>query len=385
MTQHERNQIALQQSKATIKAQLLEIEAIYQTAPIGLAVLDAELRFQRINQQLADMNGLPVEAHLGRSVREVLPELAHEVEPLFHQLLQTGQPLLDLEIKGETPAQPGVTRIWLESWYPIRAENEQIVGINIVCQEITERKQSELALQQSEAFKQRLLESSPDCIKVLDLAGRLTYMNVGGLRLMEVDDLGPHLNTEWVRFWSEDCRAEAEAALALAKQGGTGQFQGQCSTFKGILKWWDVSVTPVLGAAGQVDQLLVVSRDISDRKQTEFAIARSEQQSRQILNSLFSFVGILTPDGTLTEANRTALEAADLQPEDVLGKSFEETYWWSHSTEVQERLRGAIDRAAAGEMVRYDAVIRVKDEQLITIDFTLVPVFDDAGRVKSLI
>ncbi|MGF1602955.1 MAG: PAS domain-containing protein [Thermosynechococcaceae cyanobacterium] len=314
----------LDPSQDPVKAQLSELESIYQFAPIGLAVLDTDLRFQRINQRLADINGLTIDAHLGRSVREVLPNLADKVEPLLSQVLRTGESVIDLEIKGETPSHPGVTRTWLESWHPITTEQGQIVGINIVCQEITEQKRSELALQQSEAFKQRLLESSPDCIKVLDLEGRLVYMNTNGIRLMEIDDLDSHLHSDWLSFWPGESRTEAEAALTLAKQGQTGKFQGQCPTLKGTLKWWDVSVSPVFDGEGQVDQLLVVSRDMSDRKQAEIATARSNQQSQRILDSLFSFVGILTPDGILTEANRTALEAADLQPIDVLGQPFEE-------------------------------------------------------------
>lgn len=108
-------------------------------------------------------------------------------------------------------------------------------------------------------------------------------------------------------------------------------------------------------------------------------------QSRKILDSLFSFVGIISLDGTLLEANRTALEVADLAPEMVLGRPFAEAYWWSHSSEAQARLRQAIRQAAAGEMVRYDAVLRVKADRLITIDFTLVPVLDESGQVEYLI
>lgn len=104
-----------------------------------------------------------------------------------------------------------------------------------------------------------------------------------------------------------------------------------------------------------------------------------------VLDRLFAFAGVLTPEGVLVEANRAALQAASLRPEDVLGKPFEETYWWSYSPEVQARLRAAIDRAARGEASRYDAVNRVADDRFITVDFMLAPLFDESGRVTHLI
>jgi PAS domain S-box-containing protein len=142
-----RSEACLRDSQGQLQRQLAEIEAIYQTAPIGLTVLDRELRFVRINQKLADINGLPVEAHLGRTVREVLPVLADDVEQLLYSILATGKPLLNVELHGETPAQPGMRRTWLEHFLPLR-QGEQTIGISIVCEEITERKQAELQREQ---------------------------------------------------------------------------------------------------------------------------------------------------------------------------------------------------------------------------------------------
>ena len=106
---------------------------------------------------------------------------------------------------------------------------------------------------------------------------------------------------------------------------------------------------------------------------------------RQVLDSLDVFVGLLTPDGTLIEANHTALAAASLRLEDVLGKPFEDTYWWSYSPAVQAQLRAAIHRASQGERVRYDVVVRVGNDDYITIDFRLVPLFGPQGQVQFLI
>ena len=136
----------LHESEERARRQWLELEAIYTTAPVGLFVLDRDLRFQRLNDRLAEMNGLPVAAHLGRRVREVVPDLADVAEPLFQGVIDRDAPLLNLELSGETPAQPGIRRHWREHYYPMKDADGQVVGINGVVEEITALKRVEAEL-----------------------------------------------------------------------------------------------------------------------------------------------------------------------------------------------------------------------------------------------
>ena len=108
------------QLEQKIREQFDELENIYRTAPIGLALIDREFRFARINERLAEINGLPTEKHLGRSLREIVPDIADQAEAVFRQVFATGEPILHTELEGETSAQPGVKRSWDESWYPIK-------------------------------------------------------------------------------------------------------------------------------------------------------------------------------------------------------------------------------------------------------------------------
>ncbi|MFN6527482.1 PAS domain-containing protein [Nostoc sp. ChiSLP03a] len=142
--------------------------------------------------------------------------------------------------------------------------------------DVTDRKQAELALRQSEEFKNRILESSTDCIKVLSLDGLLLYMNTGGLCLMEIDNLNSYLNTEWLCFWEGSSRQQAEEALAATKTGKVSIFRGYCPTAKGTPKWWEVVVSPILDASGQLERILLISRDITDRKKIELLLQESE-------------------------------------------------------------------------------------------------------------
>ncbi|MFN8472682.1 MAG: PAS domain S-box protein [Anaerolineae bacterium] len=111
----------------------------------------------------------------------------------------------------------------------------------------------------------------------------------------------------------------------------------------------------------------------------------SDSFARRLLDGLFVFAGLLTPEGTLIEANRAALESANLNPQDVVGKRFEDTYWWSYSPAVQKELRQAIDRACKGDPVRYDALIRVGETRFIFLDFSIAPILDDHGTVRYLL
>ena len=134
------------------------LDTLLGSAPIGFAFVDPELRFVRINQSLADMNGVPREQHLGRPVHDILPELAEDVEPRLRRVLKTGEPLLDQEVHGETRATPGLRRSWLSSYYPVRTPAGQVLGVGVVVVEITERKRVEEQLKSSLKEKEVLLK-----------------------------------------------------------------------------------------------------------------------------------------------------------------------------------------------------------------------------------
>jgi PAS domain S-box-containing protein len=156
----------------------------------------------------------------------------------------------------------------------------------------------------------------------------------------------------------------------------------------GEVRWLNVRKQVFFDRSGEVPRpnyALLAAIDVTERKRVEAEISQRESQVRRVLNSLFSFVGVMTPDGTLIEANRTALEAASLSPEDVLGKPFPDAYWWSYDSEIQDQLREAIQQAATGESVRYDVQVRLGEDLFITIDFGIAPLFDDAGQVEFLI
>jgi PAS domain S-box-containing protein len=149
----------LRQAREVARQRLVELEDLYRNAPVGLCVLDRDLRWVRINERLAEINGIPAEAHIGKRVHDLLPELAETVEPEMRRVLETGQPRLNIEIVSETPAQPGVKRSWLQQWLPLADADGRVTGLSIVVEEISERKQAQEALVQlNETLEEKVQE-----------------------------------------------------------------------------------------------------------------------------------------------------------------------------------------------------------------------------------
>ncbi|MEO8635190.1 MAG: PAS domain S-box protein [Gemmatimonadales bacterium] len=129
--------------------------------------------------------------------------------------------------------------------------------------------------------------------------------------------------------------------------------------------------------------------DIATRRheRAETALYATETKLRNVIDGLGpnTFLGLMTAEGILIDANRPGLVAAGLEAKDVLGLPFDQTFWWEHSETEREALRAAMTRGAAGEPSRYDVQVQVKDGALLWIDFSLNPVRDTTGRVIYLV
>ncbi len=147
ITQRKRAEEALRESEEQARRQLAYVEAIYATAPVGLCFVDTDLQYLSINERLAEINGCSVEEHLGRTVREVIPQMADTVEPVCRRVIETGEPALNVEQSAESANELGAARHFITSYYPIKNGGGRVLGVNIVVMEITERKKIEEELE----------------------------------------------------------------------------------------------------------------------------------------------------------------------------------------------------------------------------------------------
>ncbi len=116
-----------------------EVERQYAIAPVGLCYFDTDLRFRYINEWLARIKGLPVKAHLGKTIDEVLKDVAAVVVPQLRHVLQTGEPIIEGRVEAETPAHRGESRHYMHNYYPDKSKDGTVVGVSCVVQDITER------------------------------------------------------------------------------------------------------------------------------------------------------------------------------------------------------------------------------------------------------
>ena len=118
------------------------LQLIYDTAPIGLACLSPDCRYLQINQRLTEICGISVEDHLGRFVRDCVPALADSVEEIVRSIMETGEPVIGIEVAGQRADQVD-ERSWMTYWHPLRSPSGEIVAVNVAAEEITERKRAE--------------------------------------------------------------------------------------------------------------------------------------------------------------------------------------------------------------------------------------------------
>ena len=143
-----------------------DLDLIYRTAPIGLAVLTTDCRYVMINERLTQICGISVSDHIGRSVRETVPEVADRVEKIVTTILSTGEPITGVEVTGQRPDGSNIHRVWITHWHPLKDQSGDIVGINVAAEEITQRKRAESELATNQEQLRNLNEKLAERVEV---------------------------------------------------------------------------------------------------------------------------------------------------------------------------------------------------------------------------
>jgi PAS domain S-box-containing protein len=259
------------QIKTTLQEKSQQITTIWESMTDAYVSIDRDWRIVYTNPAatliVRQLVGLTPEEFLGKTHWEVFPwSVGNIVEQEYRRSLAE-QVATNFEVLYE-PNQ---------AWFEIHVY-PSIEGLGIYFRDITERKRNEEELRRSEEFNRRILESHQDCVKVLDLEGRLLYMNDNGQKLMEIDDFHTVERTHWLEFWQGNDAQTANTAFTTAKAGTSIKFEGHCTTRKSTPKWWEVVITPIFDANNNVHQILSVSRDVTERKRIERDLQISQAQ-----------------------------------------------------------------------------------------------------------
>lgn len=231
--------------------------------------------FEYVNDAYREIGGN--REYIGRTVREVFPELESQgFFDILDRVYATGEQFVESSMQLQLSQNDDASFIEL-LFEPIRDHSGAVIGIFVGGYDSTAIHRAIAELAEREAFLSEVLRSSTDCIKVLDLDGRLTFMSEGGQKVMEVDDFATIADCPWPSFWEGEGNQQAKDAIEAAREGRPAKFIGAANTAKGTPKWWDVSVAPILGRDGKPAKILSVSRDTSE------LVAFQEQQ--RLLNA----------------------------------------------------------------------------------------------------
>ncbi|MEP6539338.1 MAG: sigma 54-interacting transcriptional regulator [Bryobacteraceae bacterium] len=196
-----------------------------------------------------------------------------------------------------------------------------------------------------------LLEASRDCVKILDLSGRLLFVNEGGLEALAIRDIGSFLNRSWIEFWGGEDQDAARAAVKAAQEGRTSRFSGYFPTIdSGEPRWWDVVVSPIRDRDGQPCRILAVSRDATARKRVEIALEEACAFNRQIIRDVPSGIMVCDTELRYRLFNPFMEKLSGREADQVLGKPAAEVFPELCASGVESAFRKALN----GEVVRDD-------------------------------
>ena len=311
------------------------VETVYATAPVGLCFVDRELRFVMINDYLAAMNAVPAEDHIGRTLPELLGETGVAFEEAYRRVRDTGRPLRDIETTGAVPAQPGVMRSWLSSYYPVFGPARELVGINAVVLDITDRKLLEQQNRDNEEMFRVLFEASGDAQALLAYNANYVSANAAAAALFgcdTIDEFVAHSPASASPEFQPNGRRSDEMATEKMREAldhGGAQFEWVHRRRDGSNFHADIKLTRLdIGGRGMMQATI---RDISARVAADAALRASGAQLRQrerfirtVTDNLPALVSYWDADGKLRFANRPCLEWIGRREQDAIGRHVDE-------------------------------------------------------------
>jgi PAS domain S-box-containing protein len=285
---------SVQAARAQAEERASELDTVMSGAPVGLALLDRELRYRRVNEHLAAMNGRSPEAHVGRTVREVLPELADVFARLFQRVLETGAPVLDYEYMGRRPGTGCEERWWRGSYYPVRDAGGQIVGFGVVVADISEQRRASDELRRTQQRIELVLQSAGEGIYGLDAGGRTTFVNAAAVAMTgwsAEDVIGElqhakihHSHADGTSYPLEQCPIQA-----TLRDGATRHRDDEVFWCRDGRSFPVEYTSTAILEGGRPVGAVVVFRDITERR-------KAEEEQRREATFRERFIGVLGHD-----------------------------------------------------------------------------------------
>jgi PAS domain S-box-containing protein len=241
------------------------------------------------------LNGIAVQDR-DRIVTSIQKALNHHFGGICHEEFSILHPVT----KKET-----IVRAKGRTWFTDEKTAYRFTG---VLEDVTEEVVSQRLVKESEVFNKAILESSPDCVKVLDQNGVITFINLNGVCLLEGENKEFFLDRNWSTLWDDHTKPAITNAINQGLQGKSSHFGAGATTVKGTQKWWDVFVTPIFDIGGNVVNVLATSRDITEQVMSSKKIEESELRFRQLADQAPMWVWMADEHVNVVYANHQLLD-----------------------------------------------------------------------------
>lgn len=375
------------QAEYALRGSEEKFRRIFEDGPLGMTIIDPEHRFTLVNRRFCDMLGYTAEDLLGKLFEDVThpDDIPRNRENMDN--IHAGR--ISLVREEKRYLRKDGTALWVAiTVTPLRDRENRVTSTISIVEDITERKAAEARLVESERKFRELADLLPQSVWECDLLGNLIFANQGSFAMYRYTpaDFERGLTIEQMISPADQPMILALVARSVSNPPDRFPTTLEYSALRSDGSTFPIKmyVTPVISNSS-ITGIRGIGIDMTEQKRTDEALRESGDKLRAVFDSTFQFTGMMTPEGILIDVNRTALEFVGARLEEVLNRPFWETPWWQGNATRVQRLREAIESAATGKFVRYEAELPGVGNTTLLVDFSIKPISDPEGRVRSLI
>lgn len=314
------------------------VDALVEMSPVGMAVFDAELRFVRVNRILADINGVVAEAHIGRRLRDVLPELAPVVEPLMARVLATGVAERGIPVHGATPRRPGIEREWRVSYVPLSVQGTMALATYV--EERTEQAVVERALRAQEHEFRAIADALPIGLILRDPSGTIVYGNPAYARIVGIR-VEAAVGGGWkTTIHPDDLVRVTEGVQRAATSGEPFVSEHRHLFADGRQVWVSTRTFPVI-LGGTLQRMVTLLEDITTRRADAEALRASEERFRTICEVAPLGIFLVDAEARVAYSNPAAERILGRTTAEIAGKGWGDAIHPNDRAEVERTIAAA--------------------------------------------